>query len=65
MSKQKSFETAIKELETIVHKLESDELPLEESIALFDEGTKLSKICSEQLDQAQEKIEKLISQLKN
>ncbi|MCB0272993.1 MAG: exodeoxyribonuclease VII small subunit [Bdellovibrionales bacterium] len=65
MSKQKSFEIAIKELETIVHKLESDELPLEESIALFDEGTKLSKICSEQLDQAQEKIEKLISQLKN
>lgn len=63
MSQTKSFEKAIKELEHIVTQLESDELPLEKSIALFDQGTKLSKLCESQLDEAQKKIDTLIQKI--
>jgi exodeoxyribonuclease VII small subunit len=60
MSQTPSFEEAIKKLEEIIEALESDDLPLEKSIALFDEGTKLSKICGQRLTDAQEKIDHLI-----
>ncbi|MCB1198329.1 MAG: exodeoxyribonuclease VII small subunit [Bdellovibrionota bacterium] len=63
MSKTKSFEVAIKELEQVVTQLESDELALERSIELFDQGTKLSQICAEQLEEAQKKIDSLIEKL--
>jgi len=63
MSEKKPFEKAIKELESIVTQLESGELPLEKSIALFDEGTQLSKLCETQLDQAQKKIDTLIQKI--
>ena len=60
---EKTFETSLKELEEIVHQLESEDLPLEKAIALFEKGTTLSKTCSKTLDDAEKKIEQLLSQL--
>jgi exodeoxyribonuclease VII small subunit len=54
------FEDALSELESIVEKLERGELSLEESLAAFEEGIRLSRICSKQLDEAERKIEILI-----
>ena len=58
--KEPSFEEALKQLETIVSKLESGETKLEESIRLFEEGMKLSGICQKRLDEADRKIEVLL-----
>ena len=58
-----TFETSLKELETIVAQLESEDLPLEKAIALFEKGTTLSKTCSQTLSEAEKKIEVLLSQL--
>ena len=54
-----SFEKALKQLEEIVHKLESGELGLEESLKLFEEGVKLSRMCNKKLELAERKIEML------
>ena len=54
------FEEALSKLEGIVKELESGELSLEESLAAFEEGIRLSRICSKQLDAAERKIEVLI-----
>lgn len=54
------FEEALTKLEKIVDGLESGELPLEEAIAKYEEGMKLSKICSQKLEEAREKIEILV-----
>ncbi len=58
-----SFEKSLKELEEIVQQLETQDLPLEKALALFEKGTSLSKICSHTLDEAEKKIEVLLSQL--
>lgn len=63
MAAEKTFETSLKELEEIVHQLESEDLPLEKAIALFEKGTSLSKTCSQTLDEAEKKIETLLTQL--
>ena len=42
---EKRFEDAIRELEDIVRRLESGDLPLEESIKIFEEGVALSRYC--------------------
>lgn len=63
MAAEKTFETSLKELEEIVHQLESEDLPLEKAIALFEKGTTLSKTCSKTLDEAEKKIETLLAQL--
>jgi exodeoxyribonuclease VII small subunit len=55
-----SFEQAIKRLNEIVHKLEEGDLTLEESLALFEEGVKLSRVSQERLDKAQKKVEQLL-----
>jgi exodeoxyribonuclease VII small subunit len=60
---EKTFENSLKELEEIVHQLESEDLPLETAISLFEKGTLLSKTCSKTLDEAEKKIEVLLSQL--
>jgi exodeoxyribonuclease VII small subunit len=61
MADQKpSFEIAFKELEEVVGKLEAGGLTLEESLALFERGTKLATLCSEQLDQAELRVEQLL-----
>lgn len=51
-----SFEDAMKELETVVGKLEAGEVPLEESITLYDRGAKLKAHCEARLQAAEEKI---------
>lgn len=58
-AKKKPFEESMARLEEIVSTLERGESSLEESLALFEEGTKLAAACSKQLDQAEQKILKL------
>lgn len=55
-----TFELALQRLEEIVARLESGELTLDESLALFEEGVRLSRICGARLSEAEQKIEKLI-----
>lgn len=54
-----SFEEALRELESIVSKLESDDITLEDSVKLYEEGIKLSKICTEVLEKAETRIKKV------
>lgn len=56
-----SFEEKIKRLEEIVGKIESSDIELEDSIKLFEEGTKLSKDCQGALDDAEKKVKILVS----
>ena len=58
-TKAKSFESQLAELEQIVEKLEDGELTLEESLAQFEKGVKLTKACQKTLDTAQQKVEVL------
>lgn len=64
MTKKKSFEDSLKELENIVTKLESGELSLEKSLEEFEVGTKLYKECKDQLSIAEKKIAVLTDSLK-
>lgn len=64
MTKKKSFEDSLKELENIVSKLESGELALEQSLEQFEIGTKLYKECKGQLSIAEKKIAVLTESLK-
>jgi len=59
-SKKKSFEENLNKLEESVKSLEDGELPLKETLEKFEEGLKVSKLCTEELGTAQQKIEKLI-----
>jgi exodeoxyribonuclease VII small subunit len=54
-----SFEAAYAELEQIVLRLESGELALDESVALFERGRLLSEHCQNMLDQAELRVSKL------
>lgn len=54
-----NFEDALKRLEDIVRKLESGDVPLDQSIALYSEGEKLRGLCQQRLEAAQAKIEKI------
>lgn len=58
-AKKNPFEESMARLEEIVSILERGESTLDESLALFEEGTKLAAACSKQLDQAEQKILKL------
>ena len=51
-----TYETAVKRLEEIVSTLERNEVSLDESMKLFEEGTALTALCSKKLDEAQQKI---------
>ena len=54
-----TFEEALKELEAISAKLESQDIPLDEAIELFEKGIKLSKECAVKLENAKQRIELL------
>ncbi len=54
-----TYEQAMLKLEEIVSKLESGELGLDESLKLFEEGTKLAALCNKALNDAEQKIFKL------
>lgn len=56
-----SFEDSIRRLGEIVEKLEGGELPLEQSLALFEEGVRLAKISQRTLDLAEKRVEELLS----
>ena len=55
-----SFEDGIKRLSDIVQTLEKGDLPLEESLRLFEEGVTLSRASQERLDSAQKRVEELL-----
>jgi exodeoxyribonuclease VII small subunit len=55
-----TFEAALQKLETIVQRLEKGELALEESLALYEEGIRLSRLCHAKLEEAEGKIELLV-----
>ena len=57
---QKTFEQSMKQLERIVQELEDGDLPLEKAIKKFEEGIKLTKLCSEKLDETEKKISVLL-----
>ena len=57
--KKKSFEESMKRLEEIITHLEKGDIPLQEAIALFDEGTQLLAECNAMLDQAEQTVVKL------
>ncbi len=57
---QKTFEQSMKLLERIVQELEDGDLPLEKAIKKFEEGIKLTKLCSEKLDETEKKISILL-----
>jgi exodeoxyribonuclease VII small subunit len=59
-AREPSFEEALKALEEIVRKLESGEAPLDESIALYEQGHKLRALCQSRLDAAQARIEQIV-----
>jgi exodeoxyribonuclease VII small subunit len=53
----KDFEAAIAELEAVVKKLEEGDLPLEESLRLYERGVHLSRFCHARLEEAERRIE--------
>jgi exodeoxyribonuclease VII small subunit len=60
MPKKMTFEEALAKLEETVHRLEEGNLPLDEAVALFEEGTRLAALCNQQLDGAELKVKQLV-----
>lgn len=60
-NKELSFEDAVKKLEEIVAKLEAEDVPLEKAINFYQEGMTLSKLCDDKLQEAQEKVTKILN----
>jgi len=58
-SEELTFESAFAQLEEIVGKLEAGDLPLDEAMALFEQGQKLAALCSARLDEAELKVQQL------
>ena len=58
--KNQTFEASLANLEKIVRRLEEGDLPLEESLKLFEDGVRLSRECQERLNQAERRIEVLL-----
>jgi len=56
-----SFEEALRRLEAIVQQLERGDVPLDQSITLFEQGNKLREQCQKRLDAAQTRIEQIVS----
>ncbi|MCS7223589.1 MAG: exodeoxyribonuclease VII small subunit [Armatimonadetes bacterium] len=54
-----TFEKALSRLEQIVQKLEAGDLPLDETVRLYEEGMKLSAFCKSKLEEAEKKIKAL------
>ena len=56
----RSFEASLEELERIVKQLEKGDLPLEQSLQLFEKGMRLSAQCKRQLEEAESRVEILM-----
>ena len=63
-AKSSEFEKAFQELEDIVRRLESEELPLDESLQLFENGIRLSRFCNHKLEEIEKKIELILADSK-
>ncbi len=61
MAKEQKFEQQLKKLQEIVEKIESNDISLDESISLYEEGLKLSKSLKEQLENFEKKISEINS----
>ena len=59
-AQEPSFEAALARLEEIVHELEEADLPLERSLAVFEEGVRLSRLLHQRLNEAERKVEILL-----
>ncbi len=59
-AKTESFEKNLERLDAIVHQLEDADLPLEKALQLYEEGMKLSEVCSKQLEEAEGRVEILM-----
>ncbi|WP_173916192.1 exodeoxyribonuclease VII small subunit [Halobacillus sp. Marseille-Q1614] len=65
MSEEKndiSFEEAMKQLEEIVQKLETGEVPLEKAIQYYQEGMQLSKLCNEKLGSVEKQMQQILNE---
>lgn len=60
MSSNKTFEENMQRLEQIVRAMERGDVPLEESLKLFQEGTKLVECCGKLLDKAELQVRKIV-----
>lgn len=60
MAGKLTFEKAMEQLEKIVQDLESEGLPLEKAIKMFEEGIKLSKYCNQKLEESEKKVSQLM-----
>lgn len=60
-----NFEASLEQLESIVDKMENQELSLEQALSQFEEGIGLTKQCQKALTQAKQKVEKLIDEKNN
>ena len=63
-SKPNEFEKAFQHLEKIVQRLEGEEMPLDESLQLFEEGIRLSRFCHQRLEEVEKKIELILADAK-
>ena len=54
-----TFEQAIEELETIINRLEEGDVPLDQTIELYEKGSELKKFCEKKLQSAEVKIQKI------
>lgn len=59
VSEEPSFEDALQRLESVVEAMESDDLPLEQLLSRFEEGTRLVRVCQSRLSEAELKIQAL------
>lgn len=55
-----TFEEQLKSLETVVEKLERGDLPLQESLSLFEQGVALSEACKKELEAAEGRVQVLL-----
>ncbi|NCG28445.1 MAG: exodeoxyribonuclease VII small subunit [Verrucomicrobiales bacterium] len=59
------FEEAIEKLESIIERMESEQIPLEELLKDYEEGTKLLKLCRDRIDGARQTVDKINKELTN
>ncbi len=63
-ARSNDFEKAFQNLEKIVQRLETEDMPLDESLQLFEEGIKLSRFCHQRLEEVEKKIELILADAK-
>lgn len=64
LRRSNDFEKSFQSLEKIVQRLEAEELPLDESLQLFEEGIRLSRFCHQRLEEVEKKIELILADAK-